>query len=88
MMGSHNYFPSSSTCFLHNSPTLILTSMGSKGLSIMLTHLGRNPDWSILDRRMSSVTCAMRVCNTTSIVANQRLNASDCVKKEVFKREK
>ena len=88
MMGSHNYFSSSSTYFLHNSPTLILTSMGSKGLSIMLTHLGRNPDWSILDRRMSSVTCAMRVCNTTSIVANQRLNASDCVKKEVFKREK
>ena len=88
-MGSHNYFPSSSTYFLHNSPpTLILTSMGSKGLSIMLTHLGRNPDWSILDRRMSSVTCAMRVCNTTSIVANQRLNASDCVKKEVIKREK
>ena len=52
------------------------TSMGNKGLSIMLTHLGLNPDWSILDNSISSVTCAMRVCSTTRTVASQRLNAA------------
>ena len=65
--------------FLNNSSVPILTSIGSKGLSIILTHLGLNPDWSILDSSISSVTCAMRVCSTTSTVANQRLNASECV---------
>lgn len=63
----------------------VLTSMGNKGVPGLLAHFGLNPDWSILDNRMSAETCAMGVCSTTSVVANQRVNTPDWVYKETQK---
>lgn len=61
------------------TPSNQTTSIGNKGVPGLLAHLGLNPDWSILDKRMSSDTCAIRVCSITSVVANQRGKTSDCV---------